>query len=216
MKLIILLLSLSFQAQVWEKMPVIDNDHYPVFTYRIQKMKITIDTRDIDKLTVAMKQYGGIMPVSKVNTALRRSVKPMLRRTQAEVPVYHPGQEHINIRKGRAAIKRGSNPNAYRQGGATRRDLRIKSVKPENREIGRILVGVNKSRSHVGWRTKFITQGTKQRKTKRGQNRGRMTPNPFLQRSYDSTISFVRADFLQQYREAFVAWARSTWPQVTR
>lgn len=181
-------------------------------------MRISIDTRDIEKLTAAMGKYGNIMPTSKATSVLRKSVKPMLMRTKSEVPVAMQGRERISLKKGRAALSRKSNPNAYRQGGATRRDLRIKSVKPEARykEIGRVIVGVSKKARHVGWRTIFITRGTKQRFTKKGQNRGRMTADNFLQRSYDSTIDFVRADFLQEYRIAFATWAKTTWPQITR
>lgn len=162
-----------------------------------------------------MGKYGSIMPTAKVNSALRRVTKPMLRRTQAEVPVAHAGREHNPLRAGQRAVKRGSNPNYLRRGGATRRDLRIKAVKPEPSEIGRVLVGVNKKSGHVGWRTIFITRGTKIRRNKKGQNRGKMSPDNFLQRSYDSTIDGVRVDFLREYREAFVKWARSTWPQIT-
>lgn len=179
-------------------------------------MRITIDTRDIDKLTEAMGKYSGIMPNSKANSVLRKSVRPMLMKTKAEVPVQTDGQERIRISSARKAIGRNSDPNYLRQHGATRRDLRTKAVKAEAGEVGRVIVGVNKRRGKVGWRTPFITRGTGIRRTKRGANRGRMTANDFLQRSYDQTIDFVRQDFLKEYREAFAAWARATWPQITR
>lgn len=170
-------------------------------------MKVTVDLGDLKKLDNAMKRYSQIMPTNKANTALRKASQPMFRAAQSEVPVGR-GNERISLKK------RGTNANAYRQGGATKRDLRVKSVPPLPGEVGRVLVGVSKRSSKVGWRTVFITHGTKNRKTKKGYNRGSTQANNFLGRAYDKTIDFVRVDFQKQYRESFVAWARSTWPQI--
>ncbi|MCF2443651.1 hypothetical protein L0657_06760 [Dyadobacter sp. CY345] len=171
-------------------------------------MKVTINTDDLKKLETAMGKYAMIMPTQKANSALRKASQPMFRAAQAEVPVGKMGRERISLKK------RGVNANAYRQGGATKRDLRIKVVKAEPGEVSRVLVGVSKRSSKVGWRTPFITKGTKVRKTKKGYNRGSVKANNFLGRAFDSTIDFVRADFQKAYRESFVAWARSTWPQI--
>jgi hypothetical protein len=155
-----------------------------------------------------MKRYAQIMPTQRANSVLRKAVKPMLEKAQSEVPVSHAGGERISL------SKRGATANSYRRGGATRRDLRIKAVSPKANEVGRVLVGVSKRADKVGWRTIFITAGTKNRQTKSGANRGRVRANNFLQRAYNGTIDGVRADFQKQYRIAFVRWARSTWPQI--
>lgn len=172
-------------------------------------MKLTVDTRSVDKLGEAMKRYGSIMPTSAANSVLRRAVSPMYRAAQVEVPVSKNGQLQTSIRhrgKGKAA-------DAYSTGGATRRDLRVKVVPPKANEIGRILVGVSKRANKVGWRTVFITHGTKQRKNKRGQNRGRVTANNFLQRAYDQTIATARVEVVKSYREAFSRWGKDNLPQ---
>lgn len=171
-------------------------------------MKITVDASELKKLETAMGRYALIMPTQKANSALKKSSQPMFRAAQSEVPVSKGGKERISLRK------RGVNANAYRQGGATRRDLRVKMVKPEAGESARVLVGVSKRSSKVGWRTPFIVHGTKTRRTKKGYNRGSTKANNFLGRSFNKTIDFVRSDFQKAYRESFVAWARSTWPQI--
>lgn len=177
-------------------------------------MKITVDLKDIEKLNVAMGRYAQIMPTSKANSVLRKAAKPMLSAAQSEVPVSRGDQESVSLNRARREIKAHRNPNGYRRGGATRRDLRIKAVQPKAGEIGRVLVGVSKRRGKVGWRTVFITTGATNRKTKKGKSTGSVKANKFLDRAYDSTIDFVRVDFQQQYREAFVSWARSNWPQI--
>lgn len=179
-------------------------------------INVVIDTTDIDRLAEAMKRYGGIMPTAKANQALRKSAKPMLSRAQTEVPVWRGGRERISLAKGRAAIARNSDPNYYRQGGATKRDLRIKAVNPRSKEIGRVLVGVSKKKGKVGFRTHWIEQGTSDRYTKSRAYRGKIKANPFLQRSYTATIDMVRTDFAAAYRLAFIKWAKATWPQITR
>jgi hypothetical protein len=173
-------------------------------------MRITFDTRDVNKLANAMRRYAHIMPPQKANSVLRKVVRPMLQRAQSEVPVSNNARERTSLRHRSA----GRNANAYRQGGATRRDLRIRTVPAKASEIGRVLVGVSKRGDKVGWRTVFITKGTKMRQTKKGANRGRMKANNFLQRANDATFPGVAADFQKEYREAFVRWAQTTWPQI--
>jgi HK97 gp10 family phage protein len=172
-------------------------------------MKVIVDTKGIDKLTTAMKRYAQIMPTQKANSAFRKAIRPMLQKAQSEVPVSNNDRERVSLKQ-----RTGKNANAYRRGGATKRDLRIKTVPPKAGEVGRVLMGVSKRGDKTGWRTIFITRGTKMRKTKSGANRGRMKANNFLQRAYDSTFPGVAADFQKQYREAFVQWAKTTWPQI--
>jgi|GEM_PF-3224787 len=177
-------------------------------------MKVTFDTKDITKLAVAMTRYAKIMPAAKANSVLRKAVKPMYQRARMEVPVSNGGKEKTSLSKARNAIRQKSNPNAHRQGGATRRDMRIKVVPAAPGEMGRVLIGVSKKSSKVGWRTHFITMGTKSRKTKRGANRGSIKANNFLERAFTTTIEGVRTEVQKRYQEEFVSWARSNFPQI--
>ncbi|MCE6992100.1 HK97 gp10 family phage protein [Dyadobacter sp. CY323] len=172
-------------------------------------MKVTFDTGQIDKLGEAMKRYAGIMPTNIANSALRKATRPMYRAAQAEVPVSKGGQTRTSLRY----RKRGKAADSFSQGGATRRDLRVKTVTPKSNEVGRILIGVSKRSGKVGWRTIFITHGTKMRKTKKGRNTGRTQANNFLQRAYDQTIGPARIAFTRIYREAFSRWAKTNLPQ---
>ena len=175
-------------------------------------IQVGFDTKEVDKIEKAMSRYSKIFPQNKANAVLRKAVRPMLMAAFVEVPV-SKGDERVSLKSARGAIKKGYNPNYLRQGGATRRDLRIKSVAPKGDELGRILVGVSKKASKVGWRTPFITHGTKERRTRGGRSTGKVAPNNFLQRAYDQTISMVRTDFQKAYREAFVQWAKQNLPQ---
>jgi len=169
-------------------------------------MEIKIDTKSIDRLSEAMGRYARIMPVTQANAALRKAARPMLQRAKMEAPVSAEGEYTPLNKKGRSA-------NAYRKGGSTRRDLRLKAVPPKAGEVGRVLVGVSKKSNSVGWRTVFITKGTEQRKTRKGYNRGLNKPNDFLTKAYKGTILLVSETFKKEYREAFVKWAKSNLPQ---
>jgi hypothetical protein len=174
-------------------------------------IQVKMDTSGVSKLEKAMGRYSKIFPNDKANSVFRRAVRPMLAATKVEAPVSMGGRMRISLRH----RNKGSVVNAYAQGGATRRDLRIKTVPAKGDELGRVLVGVSKAGGKVGWRTHFITRGTKERRKRSGASTGRMTPNNFLQRSFDRTISGVRTDFERAYREAFVQWAKTTLPQGT-
>lgn len=170
---------------------------------------IRVDTSEIVKLAKAMEKYSRIFPKEKANAALRKAVRPMLAAAQIEAPVSFDGQTRVSLKH----RKKGNAVNSYRQGGATRKDLRVKSVQAEGDELGRVLIGVSKKRGKVGWRTPFITKGTKERKTKKGKRTGRVSPNNFLQRAFDRTFPSVREAFARDYREAFIQWAKQTLPK---
>lgn len=49
-----------------------------------------------------------------------------------------------------------------------------------------------------GFHAQLVQFGTKGRANKKGQNRGSMTANPFMQRAFDKTLNGVRAEFERQ------------------
>jgi len=49
-----------------------------------------------------------------------------------------------------------------------------------------------------GFHAQLVQFGTVDRTNKKGQNRGRMDPNPFMQRAFDKTLNGVRGNFEKQ------------------
>ena len=172
-------------------------------------IKVTADTSGLNKVDQGLARYSKIMPTDTTNRILKKATKPMLNSAKANAPVSKGGRTRISL-KHRSA---GKNANAYAQGGATRRDLRAKVVPPEKDESGRILIGVSKRSSKVGWRTNFITRGTRIRFSKTGKSLGRVSKNNFLQRAYDQTMPMVRVDVEREFRLEFIRWARQNLPQ---
>jgi hypothetical protein len=167
-------------------------------------MEVTVDFSSVQKLSNAISRYGRIMPTPKATAVLRKSASPMLRRAQSEVPVSMGGRMRTSLKHKTLGA----------QGGATRRDLRIKSVQPNGAELARVIVGVSKRKGKVGWRALFILYGTKVRQTKSGANRGRVKANNFLLRAYSATFPGVAEDFQREFRVAFANWARANFPQI--
>lgn len=135
-----------------------------------ERMNPTIDSRTLDKLDKLMAQAGRVLDARVMGKALKEAAEPVLTATRREAPVGRykdVGGEFVSLR---ATTKR----NDYRRGGATRNDLRIKSVAGVGEEIARTLVGVSKKSGKVGWRTHFITRPTKHKPT----------ANDFLGRGY--------------------------------
>ncbi|WP_234734501.1 hypothetical protein [Tellurirhabdus bombi] len=136
------------------------------------------DFTELNNLAISF--YRGaqnLFPRGVTNGAMREAAKPMLRGAIQEAPVSGGGRQRISLRH------RGRNANEYRRGGATRRDLRTKTVSPSGDEASRIIVGVSSKSGHVGWRTHFRTRPNKQNRTM----------DNFLQRAYDQTIGQVVA-----------------------
>lgn len=127
-------------------------------------MLVRIDTREIDELSVVMARSAAVLDRQVIKAHLRTALRPMLKAAKAKAPV--SGKQYKNKRGDVVGAERISlryrknlNPNDYRRGGATKRDLRIKVVDDrENRADVMGLVGVDKRRGKVGWRTHFITR----------------------------------------------------------
>jgi hypothetical protein len=154
---------------------------------------ITLDSKELAALSAGFSRYEAAIPRSVAAGALRESAKPMLNAARSAAPVGKPGKKALRA--------------DYRRGGATRKDLRIRAVKGEGKEIGRVLVGVSQKKGKVGWRTHFITRGY----TDRG---GTKRPGrDFLKTAYDAKFAEVSADFQRKLYDRFQQWAKTNLPQ---
>lgn len=165
---------------------------------------ITADTKELEKLEKGLTQFNSILPKGVAAVELRKISRPVLQKVKALVPV---GKTKSNDGWGKT---RGP---AYRRGGATRADARIKVVNPNQGEIARVAVGISKAKGKVGWRTGFLTRGTKDRKRRNGQSTGSIRANNFLQKALDTTVIVVRSDFRELTLRAFERWAKKNLPQ---
>lgn len=149
-------------------------------------MSFTIDTSGLKKLDQALANSAKTVSDRRVaGSALRSALKPMLEATKRNAPVGNEGAQRISIRSARKAQAKQRDPNAYRKGGATRADQRIKIVAGKGVEVARGLVGTDKRKGKVGWRTKFITR----------TNKHRRVADDFLGRSYQQEISGVNTNY---------------------
>lgn len=152
---------------------------------------ITLDAKDLFKLRDGFARYQSAIPKSVALGALRNSARPMLDSARRLAPI---GEDRT--------VKKTSV-----RGGATRRDMRILSVKQEGNEIARIAVGVSGKSGKVGWRTHFITRGFTDRggSFRRGQD--------FLQDTYDYTFDIVEDKFYRALFTRFIQWGKENLPQ---
>ncbi|ACT96703.1 hypothetical protein [Dyadobacter fermentans] len=150
-------------------------------------MSVKVDTSELEKLARGLETYKSIVPRSVSDSALRISARPMLLSARRLAPV---GDRLKNKRAG-----------------ATRRDLRIKAVKPVGEENSRVLVGVSKSKGKVGRRTNLITRGF----TDRGGRFHRA--RDFLKDAYDYTIEIVRDNYSREIFTSFKKWASKNLPK---
>lgn len=153
---------------------------------------MSFDASQAAALDRALGRYKQIIPNSAASKGIRKALKPMLEAAKSEVPVGG------RVSKGKRS--------EYDQGGATRRDLRIRIVKPEGDEAARGLVGVSKKRGKVGWRTHLITR----------KNKNRKAPDNFLERAYrqtiDQTVQILGTSIEQSVRD----WAKNNLPHSTQ
>lgn len=150
-------------------------------------MSVKVDMSEMEKLARGLDTYRSILPRSVSDSALRRSARPMLLSARRLAPVGD-----------RLKDKRA---------GATRRDLRIKTVAPADGENSKVLVGVSKSKGKAGWRTNLITRGF----TDRGGRFHRA--RDFLKDAYDYTIEIVRDNYGREVLSSFKKWASKNLPK---
>ncbi|RIV20327.1 hypothetical protein DYU11_19950 [Fibrisoma montanum] len=158
-------------------------------------MNVTVDTTQLERLDGRLTRAGRFVSDRQVvGRALKKAGEPVLNRLRVNTPV-GPGNERISLRR---STRRGYSSNAYRQGGATRRDARLKVVAGKGNEVARLLAGIDKRRGKVGWRTPFTTRGTRDRYTKTPRRYvGRVRANDFLGRTERETLPGFVADYGQ-------------------
>lgn len=133
-------------------------------------MRLTVDLRELDNLRITLQQAKAQYPKSVVGAALKDAANPMLIAAKQEAPVG---------KKLRYKARNVANNGSYDRGGATRRDLRLKVITYKGGSIG-VLIGVSKKKGKVGWRTPFVTLGSKNNRK-----------NDFLTRAFDRTFELV-------------------------
>lgn len=75
-------------------------------------------------------------------------------------------------------------------------------------ELGAVRSGARRSGRYKGYASGFVNLGTKQRRTKRGANRGRMKANPFIERSFRATAPAMEAGLAESARKVIVRTAK--------
>lgn len=163
---------------------------------------IKVDVDDLKKLSAGFQKYKDVLPKSVEQRALRRAVRPIFWAARQEVPV------------GRVVSENGwgryKGPD-YKRGGATRKDLRIKTRRTVyGKDTSGVWIGPVDKSGHVGWRNHFITRGVK------GGGKGRRintAPNDYLKRAHDQGIDEATATFGSEVNESFQKWAKKELPQ---
>lgn len=159
---------------------------------------ITADTNELKRLEEGLRQYESILPKSVAGQALKKSSRPMEQSARRLAPVGNV----VNA----TGWGKHRGPK-YARGGTTRRDVRFKFDKSEDKALTRAMIGVSRISTKVGWRTQFYTAGY----TDRGGNRHR--GKNFLQDAYNFTIDFVRLNFAKESLLSFQKWAKRNLPQ---
>lgn len=160
---------------------------------------IKFDLRQLEHLRNGIAKYQNAIPKSLAKSSLRKAAAPMLDKARRFVPIGMNGAERVSLRhKGR---------NEYRQGGATRRDLRIKVVPEKGTEIARVVVGVSAKKGKVGWRTHFITRGFTDRAG------GKHPGKDFLEQAHNASIDMVQDTFYKEMFSGFIKWGKLNLPQ---
>ncbi|MBD2705612.1 hypothetical protein IC229_33700 [Spirosoma sp. BT702] len=142
-------------------------------------MAIRIDAQQLAQFDKDLAKAGRAFDYNVTATILRKSGKPMLAAAMTLVPIGSTFRYERGRNSGDSSVG-----GTYDRGGATRRDLRLKVVSDAQGNAV-LLVGVNKNRGHVGWRTHLITRA----------NKNRRTPNDFLGKAESQTIDIVINSF---------------------
>lgn len=75
-------------------------------------------------------------------------------------------------------------------------------------DLGAVRSGARRNRGYKGFAAGFNELGTKQRRTKRGANRGKMTANPFLERSFRQVAPQMERGTEESARKVLVRTAK--------
>lgn len=130
--------------------------------YAPSNVSFSLDNAQLLALDKDLAKVGKTFDRSVTGRVLRQALKPTLQAVKRNAPVGKNKARSSATRRGRGGkVKRDG---TYDRGGATRRDARILIVNGVGTEVVRGLVGISKSRGHVGWRTHLITRANLHRK----------------------------------------------------
>lgn len=142
-------------------------------------MQITLNDSELRDLDRRVAESGGAFTPRNVDQILAKAARPVLVVLRTNTPV---GKGKMKSKS--RTNKNGTGDSTYDRGGATRRDTRIKVIKGAGGEVSAVLIGVSKRRGKVGWRTHFITRGTKRNRR-----------NDFISRTESQTAGVVQSIF---------------------
>lgn len=80
----------------------------------------------------------------------------------------------------------------------------------DSRALGQIQVGPRRRGGYKGFAGHLVEYGTKMRKNKAGANRGKMTPNPFMEKAFDATKDEILHRFNDGTGKALASFMRKT------
>lgn len=120
-------------------------------------MDVTINTSMLTQLNNDLKTVGRSLDRSVVGPALVDAAKPLLIAAEQEAPIGKiPRYKSTLVSRGKSKGQTRRITGSFARGGATRRDVRLRSVDGNGAEVARVLVGVSKKSGKVGWRTQFL------------------------------------------------------------
>ncbi len=143
---------------------------------------VRLDIRELSDFQASLKGLPYAIDQKVTEMTLKKAVQPLYRYMKSIAPVSKGGRERVSLSKNRGRS------NDYRRGGATKADVRVKTV-TDTLGQAKVLVGVSKGYGKVGWRYHFIAQGVA------GQYRAKAGPRPFVERAGNVMGAAVEADF---------------------
>lgn len=156
-------------------------------------MPLILDANQLYEFDRTLSRVGRVFDKNTSKRILRIALAPAEAAVKREAPEAQRGSVTFRtFSTKRGKIKRDG---TYDRGGATKRDVRILMVNPVGDESARGLVGVSKKRGKVGWRTLFLTRGTRNRRTRKGWNRGATRADDFLDRGERQSEYLVEREF---------------------
>lgn len=145
-------------------------------------MRIAIDDSELKVLDRRVAESKGAFTPRNVDSILVKVARPILKVLRSNTPV----GRYKRFGKGRLKID-STGDGTYDHGGATLRDTRTKIVKAAGDEVSAVVIGVSKRRGKVGWRTRFITRGSKHNRR-----------NDFIARTEQQTDGLAQSIFLSE------------------
>lgn len=85
----------------------------------------------------------------------------------------------------------------------------IGRIRGKSKEYLNIQVAPRARGRFKGFHAQLVQFGTDTRRTKKGANRGKMDPNPFMQRAFDKTLNGVRGNFEKQVAKKIQKFANT-------